>query len=150
MEYKNFNHTLFYIILGQCDETSKCEVKILPDFEVATMEHCSVKLLNVISKVAWSGSYGTKTNPVYQIVNEHQITSAYWQEKNKDITGLGKDMTFNYDSLVNLTWELTFGTKTMDNLLEKNLWDPAWPDDMMEYFFTAETDRTVFNKAYKQ
>ena len=32
-EYKNFNHPLFRILLGQCDKANKCEVKQHSDFK---------------------------------------------------------------------------------------------------------------------
>ena len=61
-EYKNFNRTLFCIVLGQCNKASKCEIKIHPDCKEASGGHCTVRLLDIIRKVSWSGSYNTKND----------------------------------------------------------------------------------------
>ena len=77
LEYKNFNHSLFRILLGQCDKATKCEVKQHLDYKSANSNCCSVKLLRVIRKVAHSGLYGTKNDPVYQILNKHRRYTSY-------------------------------------------------------------------------
>ena len=130
-EYKNFNHALFRILLGQCDEATKYEVKQHPDYKSSNSDCCSVKLLSVIRKVARSGLYSTKSDPVYQIMNEHRRYTSYRQQNNKTCTDLSKDMTVNYDALISLTGELPFGMKLMEDLIQSNKKDAACPDDIM-------------------
>ena len=149
-EYTNFNHALFRILLGQCDEATKCEVKQHPDYKSANRHCCSIELLSVIRKVARSGSYGTKSNPVYRIMNEHWRYTSYRQQNNKNSTDLTKDMTANYDTLISQSVELPFGMKIMEDLIEANKKDAAWLDDLMEYMFLDAAKKAVCHKAYKQ
>ena len=63
--YENFDHSVFLIILGQCNKASKCKIKAHDNYKTTSDEQCSVRLINVMKKVACLATYRNKGDKNY-------------------------------------------------------------------------------------